>query len=32
MKGSKTLYLKSILYRGPQTQLHIARIQQVNTQ
>ena len=32
MKVSKTLHLKSILYRGPQAQLHIGRIQQVNTQ
>ena len=32
MKGSDTLHPKSILYRGPQTQLHIGRIQRVNNQ
>ena len=32
MKGSNILHLKSILYRGPQTELHIGRIQQVNIQ
>ena len=31
IESSKNLHLKSNLYHGPQTQLHIGRVQQVNT-